>query len=49
MDTAGALIKTADVTNFPAATAMACSLVRLEPYALRQLHWHTNEDEWEFR
>ena len=27
---------------------MSGSLVHFEPGALRQMHWHANEDEWQF-
>ena len=27
---------------------MSGSLVHFKPGALRQMHWHTNEDEWQF-
>ena len=38
----------ADVTGFPISTDMAGALVRLEPGGMRQLHWHTNLDEWQY-
>ena len=46
---AGAVIRTADSTNFPGATSMASTLVKFAPYGLRQLHWHPLEDEWQYR
>ncbi len=27
---------------------MSGSLVHFKPGALRQMHWHVNEDEWQF-
>ena len=32
----------------PASTRMSGALVKAEPYALRQLHWHLGHNEWQF-
>lgn len=37
-----------DSTNFPASSTIAAALVRVEPGAMRELHWHTNADEWQY-
>lgn len=35
-----------DQELFPISNTMSGALVRFEPYAMRQLHWHVNFDEW---
>lgn len=46
--TDGGTVRTADSQYFGASAAMSGSLVHFEPGALRQMHWHANEDEWQF-
>lgn len=48
VSTDGGTVCTADSQYFPASTAMSGSLVHFKPGALRQMHWHVNEDEWQF-
>jgi len=38
----------ADVESFPISKDMSGALVKLHPGGMRQLHWHTNLDEWQF-
>ncbi len=38
----------ADSTNFPVATTIAAALVEVEPGGMRELHWHPNDDEWQY-
>jgi len=45
--TAGGSVKIVDRSNFP-ATNIAAALVTLKPGGLRELHWHPNEDEWQY-
>jgi oxalate decarboxylase len=45
--TAGGSVKIVDRTNFP-ATNIAAAIVTLKPGGLRELHWHPNEDEWQY-
>jgi oxalate decarboxylase len=45
--TAGGSVKIVDRTNFP-ATDIAAAIVTLKPGGLRELHWHPNEDEWQY-
>ncbi|DBB11689.1 TPA: hypothetical protein ACH3X3_007070 [Trebouxia sp. C0006] len=47
VSTDGGTVRTADSQYFPASTAMSGSLVHFKPGALRQMHWHVNEDEWQ--
>ena len=41
-------MRTADTEYFPASAEMSGSLVHFEPGAMRQMHWHNNEEEWQF-
>ena len=36
------------VKDFPVQTTVSAALLRLDPGALRELHWHPNADEWAF-
>ncbi|WP_263382446.1 cupin domain-containing protein [Granulicella arctica] len=44
---AGGSVKIVDQSNFP-ATNIAAAIVTLKPGGLRELHWHPNEDEWQY-
>ena len=43
----GGSVKIVDRSNFP-ATNIAAAIVTLKPGGLRELHWHPNEDEWQY-
>lgn len=45
--TAGGMVKIVDKTLFPASN-IAAAIVTLKPGGLRELHWHPNEDEWQY-
>jgi oxalate decarboxylase len=45
---AGGTARIVDSSNFPAASTIAAALVEVEPGGLRELHWHTNTDEWQY-
>src|ERR1700723_42197 len=45
--TAGGSVKIVDRSNFPAPD-IAAAIVTLKPRGLRELHWHPNEDEWQY-
>ncbi|RRA49163.1 cupin domain-containing protein [Acidipila sp. EB88] len=45
--TAGGSVKIVDRKNFPASN-IAAAIVTLKPGGLRELHWHPNEDEWQY-
>jgi oxalate decarboxylase len=45
---AGGQVRIVDSSNFPAASTIAAALVEVERGALRELHWHTNVDEWQY-
>jgi len=40
----GGRVRIVDSTNFPAASTIAAALVELDPGAMRELHWHPNND-----
>src|SRR5271154_7038165 len=44
---AGGSVRIVDRNNFP-ATNIAAAIVTLKPGGLRELHWHPNEDEWQY-
>lgn len=41
-------IRQVDSAYFPSGTDFSGGIVRLEPGAIRQLHWHLEADEWQF-
>jgi oxalate decarboxylase len=43
----GGWVRITDSTNFPAASTIAAALVSVDPGAMRELHWHAN-DEWQY-
>jgi oxalate decarboxylase len=44
----GGWVRIVDSTNFPAASTIAAALVELDPGAMRELHWHPTNDEWQY-
>ncbi|MDT8873259.1 cupin domain-containing protein [Komagataeibacter rhaeticus] len=44
----GGEVRIVDSTNFPAASTIAAAIVVVEPGRLRELHWHSNNDEWQY-
>ena len=45
--TRGGEVKIVDRNNFP-ATTIAAAIVTVKPGGLRELHWHPNDDEWQY-
>lgn len=45
---AGGQVRIVDSANFPAASTIAAALVELEPGAMREMHWHPTNDEWQY-
>jgi len=41
-------VRITDSSNFPISTTIAAGLVEIEPGGMRELHWHTNGDEWQY-
>lgn len=46
--TPGGSVRIADSSNFPISKTIAAALVELQPGAMRELHWHPNNDEWQY-
>ncbi|GGH09390.1 oxalate decarboxylase family bicupin [Paenibacillus segetis] len=46
--TPGGSVRIVDSSNFPISTTIAAALVEIEPGAMRELHWHPNNDEWQY-
>ncbi|SFE52715.1 oxalate decarboxylase [Paenibacillus algorifonticola] len=46
--TPGGSVRIVDSSNFPASKAIAAALVEIKPGAMRELHWHPNNDEWQY-
>jgi oxalate decarboxylase len=41
-------VRIADSTNFPVSKTIAAALVEVDPGAMRELHWHPTNDEWQY-
>lgn len=46
--TKGGKVRIVDTTNFSATTTISGALVEIEPGAMRELHWHPTNDEWQY-
>ncbi len=46
--TKGGTVQLADSHNFNASTTVAAALVTVHPGGMREMHWHTNADEWQY-
>lgn len=44
----GGSVRILDHQNFPACTTTTAALVEIEPGAIREIHWHTNNDELQY-
>ena len=44
----GGSIKIVDPTTFPIASNFSVAKVTVQPGAMREIHWHSNSDEWNF-
>jgi oxalate decarboxylase family bicupin protein len=44
----GGSIKILDPTTFPIASTFSAALITVEPGAMREIHWHTTSDEWNY-
>jgi oxalate decarboxylase len=44
----GGRVRIVDSSNFPAASTIAAALVEIDPDAMRELHWHPTDDEWQY-
>ncbi|TXK71787.1 oxalate decarboxylase family bicupin [Paenibacillus sp. N3.4] len=48
LKTPGGSVRIVDSSNFPISKTIAAALVEIEPGAMRELHWHPNNDEWQY-
>jgi oxalate decarboxylase len=48
LQTPGGTVRVVDSTNFPIAATIAAAFVEIEPNGLREMHWHPNNDEWQY-
>lgn len=48
LKTPGGSVRIVDSSNFPISRTIAAALVEIEPGAMRELHWHPNNDEWQY-
>jgi oxalate decarboxylase len=46
--TSSGAVRISDSRNFPVDTTIAAALVEVNPGGLRELHWHPNNDEWQY-
>ncbi|KAG4433414.1 hypothetical protein IFR05_011100 [Cadophora sp. M221] len=46
--TAGGSVKIIDPKSFPIAEKFSAAIVTIKPGAIREIHWHTTSDEWNF-
>ncbi|TQR28700.1 cupin domain-containing protein [Lysinibacillus sphaericus] len=46
--TPGGSVRIVDSTNFPISKNIAAALVEIKPGAMREMHWHPNNDEWQY-
>ncbi|WHX50813.1 oxalate decarboxylase family bicupin [Paenibacillus woosongensis] len=46
--TPGGSVRIVDSSNFPVSKTVAAALVEIQPGAMRELHWHPNNDEWQY-
>ncbi|CAJ0992505.1 cupin domain-containing protein [Pantoea sp. Nvir] len=44
----GGTVRITDSSNFPVSKTIAAALVKIMPGGLRELHWHPNNDEWQY-
>ncbi|MBT0723287.1 cupin domain-containing protein [Rosenbergiella sp. S61] len=45
---AGGTVRITDSSNFPVSKTIAAALVEIAPGGIRELHWHPNNDEWQY-
>ncbi|WP_416829270.1 oxalate decarboxylase family bicupin [Ectobacillus polymachus] len=46
--TPGGTVRIVDSTNFPISSTIAAALVEIKPGGMREMHWHPNNDEWQY-
>ncbi len=48
LESSGGKVWIADSNNFKVSKTVAAGLVKVEPGGMREMHWHPNEDEWQY-
>ena len=48
IETPGGRVRIVDSSNFPISKTIAAALVEIEPGGMREMHWHPNQDEWQY-
>ena len=48
IETPAGSVRIADTANFPVSREISAALVEVAPGAIRELHWHPNDDEWQY-
>ncbi|MDR0270549.1 oxalate decarboxylase family bicupin [Paenibacillus sp.] len=46
--TPGGSVRIVDSSNFPISKTIAAALVEIKPGGMREMHWHPNQDEWQY-
>jgi oxalate decarboxylase len=46
--TPGGSVRIVDSQNFAVSKTIAAALVEVQPGAIREMHWHPNDDEWQY-
>ncbi|MCY7768478.1 oxalate decarboxylase family bicupin [Bacillus haynesii] len=46
--TPGGTVRIVDSSNFPISKTIAAALVEVKPGGMREMHWHPNNDEWQY-
>ncbi|RCX23443.1 oxalate decarboxylase [Fontibacillus phaseoli] len=46
--TSGGSVRLVDSSNFPISKTIAAALVEIKPGGMREMHWHPNNDEWQY-
>lgn len=44
----GGTVRITDSSNFPVSKTISAALVEVQPGGMRELHWHPNNDEWQY-
>lgn len=44
----GGTVRILDNRNFPACETVSVAMVEIEPGGMREIHWHTNQDEFQY-
>jgi oxalate decarboxylase len=48
IQTKSGTVRITDSSVFPVSTTIAAALVEVEPGGMRELHWHPNNNEWQY-